>query len=825
MKELVKKILLDSAPKKEEIEAELKKCAVLGGDIEKYSQEGFDYRQLIEIRKGLEDAIDIAVYLDKNLPWYEMQEIRLALMEKIDILPYIQGGFDFTQLEEIRFGLGEKLDVSVYARTEYFAWQMREIRAGLKKRLKVSLYADPEYDWLQMREIRLGLENKIDVRTYAAKENNCNIMREIRLGLEEGIDIAPYILKGYPTDVIHEIRKGHQNGIDMVPYVKEGYDGEQLKQIRLSLEHNVQLLIYADIHTGGSQMEQLRLGLEHGIEVFDYADSQYNRKQMKEIRLGLEHGVDVSKYTNYYFHSGQMREIRLGLEEGIDVGHYARLMYSAADMWYMRKMVSQIAEIQAAAEAGCVMSAHAVSGAIESLAAAEKETQEQNCQITTSEDGMQAYVILSGAAGAVYEVEDIVEALKAAGVIQGIDREKIAAAIQEKKYYEPIEAAVGKRSVDGENGYYEYLFRTNLPRIPKLLPDGSVDYKNVDFFEEVKEGQEIALYHPSTPGEYGYTVRGTLIVPRRGKDLPFLRGKGFIRLEDDTTYVTTESGRIELKDGQVIVSPMYTFEGDVTRSVGNIRFPGHIHIMGSVGSGVTICGTGDVVIEGNVEGADIQAGGKVMVKSGVNADGKGSIQAGETIEGRFFERANLFAEKGIKCNYIMNSHVKTMGTVTVTGTKGAIVGGVTEAMQGVSCYTIGSNAHVKTIISVGMNELYWEKFRQLDQEIYKLAIEMQTFQNGIQKYEKKYSRQQLANIAVYQKLGQAVVEEGENIKKLKEKQERMHRLARNYVTVRARGMVHVDGIIKIDKQPIIVNTRAKNVLFKKSGEKVVAVSG
>lgn len=67
------------------------------------------------------------------------------------------GVFDDDQIKEIRRGLENGVDVSWYADPKYNWKQMVQIYYGLRSGLDVSTYADPKYDAQQMREIREGL--------------------------------------------------------------------------------------------------------------------------------------------------------------------------------------------------------------------------------------------------------------------------------------------------------------------------------------------------------------------------------------------------------------------------------------------------------------------------------------------------------------------------------------------------------------------------------------------------------------------------------------------------------------------------------------------
>lgn len=63
-------------------------------------------------------------------------------------------------MAEIRRGLEENLNVSIYAKPKYTRYQMSEIRRGLERNIDVTIYVKSEYDEYQMKEIRRGLEEK-----------------------------------------------------------------------------------------------------------------------------------------------------------------------------------------------------------------------------------------------------------------------------------------------------------------------------------------------------------------------------------------------------------------------------------------------------------------------------------------------------------------------------------------------------------------------------------------------------------------------------------------------------------------------------------------
>lgn len=65
--------------------------------------------------------------------------------------------FDGDQILQIRLGLDDNLEVNAYAKAEYDALQMQEIRLGLKANIDVSAYMDSNLSWEQMFKMRFSM--------------------------------------------------------------------------------------------------------------------------------------------------------------------------------------------------------------------------------------------------------------------------------------------------------------------------------------------------------------------------------------------------------------------------------------------------------------------------------------------------------------------------------------------------------------------------------------------------------------------------------------------------------------------------------------------
>lgn len=101
---------------------------------------GFSNEQIAEIKRGIENNIDVEKYANENVNWMQMREIRLGIMQDLDISVYNNPFYTSEQMREIRLGLLAGLDVSGYARLRYTSKDMAKFR---KNMLKVAYNSDP----------------------------------------------------------------------------------------------------------------------------------------------------------------------------------------------------------------------------------------------------------------------------------------------------------------------------------------------------------------------------------------------------------------------------------------------------------------------------------------------------------------------------------------------------------------------------------------------------------------------------------------------------------------------------------------------------------
>lgn len=706
--------------------------------------------------------------------------------------------FDADQQNEIRLGLEAGLDASIYAKKELMAIQMHQIRLGLEEGLDVSVYARPDFDWFQMEEIRKGMLEGVNYALYADPSFDYQKMRQFRKALREDIDL--FKLKQLDAGMLRQLRKGIKSRVPIVDYIKEGYAVEQLEEIRIALEKKLDIQPYLNRDFRGSAIREIAAGLEHGIDPHIYAKTIYSWQQMREIRYGLEKHLDVSFYFNPLYDYRQMHEIRRGLEDGLDVTRYRSLMYTATDMRRARERLLNPGQ----------------------EGEKEKIIHLEPFVLTISEDKMEAALEIHGSKDAVYKPSDVLNFLKMHGVRTGILSEGVEALTAGKRYFERVPIAKGKPAQKGKDGWYEYFFQTNPNRKPKLLDDGSVDYRDTEWYEYVEEGQTVAVYHSAENGVPGCTVLGTSLYAPKGREQSVLSGRGFRLLEDGKTYVAAESGKIELQGHVLLITRMLVIS-EVTLSTGNISFDGCVHVRGNVGSGTSISATEDIIIDGFVEASVLESGGNVLLKKGINGSGSGSIRAKGTVIGNFFESAAVVSGSNIQANYSLNCNLTADGKIVIHGQKGRIAGGVAQAIRGITAYHAGNRAKLDTVIKIGLNDGIIQKQHELESQLEEIHRELTILKNAYVGFQNKYPPEVRNTMDMYLKVESAIYTKGLQFKDILKQKQDIEQTVRDIDGAKAviYGRINEGTAIYIDNQRWD-SFAVQNVTIRKKGGRVTA---
>lgn len=657
--------------------------------------------------------------------------------------------------------------------------QLHQIQLGLSEGLQVEVYAKPEFDWFQMEEIRKGLKANLDVSLYAKPEIPYEKMRQIRKGLQDGINLIPFV--NWNAGIMKEFRLARLKDIDLSVYIKQGYDALQLGEIRKALEKGITLEPYIDKDYRAASIAEIRKGLENGVDVSVYARKMYSWRKMRELRLGLENQLDVSKYSGKFYDWEQMREIRMGLKAGVDVDSYCFLRYSAKEMHKKRLELLLKTHVNGNAfykqmeeSVGNILSSeHSLSVhnyPIESKEVTSETTDstmlildKKHLSLEFRANNMEAYLTVEVPNG-IIERDMLMDFLKENRVKEGISENAIEELCKGEYDTKPILIAQGKIPLKGEDGWYEYFFRTDVQKKPKVLEDGSADYKDIEWFEVVSEGQKIAYYHEAKEGTDGYDVQGNLIKGRKGTEKRVLKGKGFRMEEDKKTYTALYNGMIRL-DGEELSVVNHVELDEINMTTGNIFFDGSIHIRGNVSSGMTVKATGDIVIDGNVEVATIETEGSVMLRKGMNSSGNGMVKAGKDVVSRFFDATTVVADGNIEVDKCLNSQLYAKGIITANR---IFAGGIASSESGFYLNNVGNYAGLKTVLKVQTNETAHNDYHNILYNIKDVTRQLEVLKKTYADLMDKYTDQERSEMELFQKVEQAVFLKQKQLDKMKE---------------------------------------------------------
>jgi hypothetical protein len=187
------------------------------------------------------------------------------------------------------------------------------------------------------------------------------------------------------------------------------------------------------------------------------------------------------------------------------------------------------------------------------------------------------------------------------------------------------------------------------------------------------------------------------------------------------------------------VSDVYTVE-NVDTSTGNIDFVGSVQVNGNVAANFKVKAGGDVVVNGVVEGAHIEAGGNIIIARGMNGMSKGTLQAGGNIVAKFIENATVDADGYVMTESILHSKVTAGTEITVSGKRGFITGGHVHAADRIEVKTLGAVMGAATVVEVGVNPKLKAQYMQLQKDMTDIVAEIKAAQPTITTFAEKKAK-------------------------------------------------------------------------------------
>ncbi|MCM1568811.1 MAG: FapA family protein [Roseburia sp.] len=308
--------------------------------------------------------------------------------------------------------------------------------------------------------------------------------------------------------------------------------------------------------------------------------------------------------------------------------------------------------------------------------------------------------------------------------------------MSEDDYCRDLIVAKGKEPRHGTDARIEYFFNTDVRIQPTMREDGSVDYFHLNVINHCRRGDMLARVIPEDEGEPGINVMGVRIKPRNVHKANLKYGNNIEASEDGMSIASMVDGHVMLVEDKVFVSDVYEVE-NVDLSTGNIDFEGSVEIKGNVASNMSINARGNVIVNGVVEGAYIEAGGNIIIARGMNGMTKGVLKAGGNIVAKFLENAEVEAGGYINTESILHSKVSAGTEITVEGRRGFITGGHVQAGEKITVKTLGAAMGAATVVEVGADPRVKAEYMQLQKDVSELVKEIKNIQPIIVNFQQK----------------------------------------------------------------------------------------
>ena len=259
--------------------------------------------------------------------------------------------------------------------------------------------------------------------------------------------------------------------------------------------------------------------------------------------------------------------------------------------------------------------------------------------------------------------------------------------------------AEGREPKEPQDGTFEWAAELSEPPVVKE-EEAQIDFYDINTIRTVTKGAVIGKITSPGKGSSGVDVLGNPIKPKRRASS--IEVGPNVQLLDDGTVVSETYGQVVFKYDHLSVEEIINISGDVDFECGNLDVPCDIHIRGTVLDQFEVKSKKSITVGGRVQAAQVEAGINVVVREGILGGNKGKVTAGGSISTRFCEDADLQASGDITiASDAVGSKLSTEGRVIAD--RATIIGGTVHASKGITVGTLGSQADVPTLVTVGFH--------------------------------------------------------------------------------------------------------------------------
>jgi uncharacterized protein (DUF342 family) len=388
--------------------------------------------------------------------------------------------------------------------------------------------------------------------------------------------------------------------------------------------------------------------------------------------------------------------------------------------------------------------------------------------LTVSEDLMTATLTLIPPQGGAAKGPAVIDAMREQNIVHGILQAELNAALA-AGVCEKLVIARGEWPIEGSPCYFTCLLESedDEEEDDEEAEDGEegeeeeddrfkiIKYRDLGFLLLVNPGDHLMRRTPPIPGSAGIDIQGNPVPAMPMHEIRF--NEKILGAEPDPEdphlLVATVSGQPVVIANGVTVNPVVEVE-NVDLTTGNIDFNGTITIKGDIKAGMVLKVTGDVIVKGLVEAAEIHAGGNVSVTGGIIGHAATQASTLSTAAAVPFANARVVCQGSLQALFVEAAYIQAGESILIKGNArqsemiagkqiavgkgsgnkiGQIVGGRTHATNLIHAAWAGNSNGAKTELQVGSDPFlatqlataevsYKRKLEEIDQVIKLLAF-------------------------------------------------------------------------------------------------------
>lgn len=380
-------------------------------------------------------------------------------------------------------------------------------------------------------------------------------------------------------------------------------------------------------------------------------------------------------------------------------------------------------------------------------------------QLVVSDNLMTAHLTLMRAQGGkTVQVSNILELLQQKGIVFGIMLEQISAVVL-AGHCDNVLIASGQRMEPGTAGYFDNLLLKKEQQMSQVDENAVVRYSDLSHLLLVQKGDHLLRRIPPVPSSDGTNLKGQVVVAPMVPRIEFAEiTPGAERDQNDPNLLIAAcAGQPVITRNGALVNAILDVD-NVCLKTGNITFDGTIKVRGDIEAGMRVKVSGDVIVLGMIETAEIVAGGNVVIKGGMigRANLKPGVHAlpadaaridcGGSVQAMFIENVRIKAGDAI----VIDGHARNCELIArqkiivgKPGTKNShLAGGMAQATQLIKVLNLGTSNGLKTMVQVGSDPdlvqemattdgLLQRKMNELDQTLKLVAHFKQNPQKNV----------------------------------------------------------------------------------------------